>query len=489
MSFIKKASLGLAAIIALGAGALAEGTDLQTQLDEANARILELEEQVEKYRPYYEQQIVAEYGTDGIIWRDDAQAVYEQAAAMYAQYGIQVDSFASEIKQSILESLVQESVLHAKAAELGYGEPDEATLQTLTEEAAADFENYVTMYQGYFSTEGATDEENRAATIDYLAQNGVTQESILEDRLHNYQEEQLYDAITGDVAVTDEDVEAKYQEILAMDKEDFVDDYSYNACRADGEVIAWNPEGYRAVKQVLIQFGDEQSQQMDELKATLETLNDELAALDEAEAEAAAAEVAEDEADEAEDAAETADEEADAEAAEEEAELAEDAAEAALAEHRSRAEIQSDIGQVGAAIEALYAELMPRAQEVVDAFNAGTDFETLIAQYNDDPGMTTEPSASQGYAVSAESTYWDKSFTEAAMSIESVGQISEPARGDYGIYIVYYLSDITPGDVALDEIREGVEAAALEEKIQKTYDDQVSAWVQEASPVYHLENF
>ena len=287
-------------------------------------------------------------------------------------------------------------------------------------------------------------------------------------------------------------MEAKYQEILNANKEDFADDYAYNSARSSGETIAWNPEGYRAVKQVLIQFNDEQSSQMTDLQSTLDSLNEELAKLDEtektpAEAEEAAAEETEsaatEEAQPAEDAA--------VEGTQAPAEETEAAGEEAEPETqpRSREEIQADIGQIGTAIEALYSELMPKAQEVVDAFNGGTDIDTLIEKYNDDPGMTTEPTASQGYAVSAGSTYWDTNFTQAAMSIPEIGQISEPTRGDYGIYIIYYMSDITPGDVALEDIRSQVEASALEDKVQATYDDQVKAWVDAASAVYHAENF
>ena len=94
--------LALALMLALGVCALAEGDDLQAQLDEANAHIAELEAQVEKYRPFYERQIVAEYGEDGIVWLEDAQKQFDEASAMYAQYGIPVENYAAEIKQSIV---------------------------------------------------------------------------------------------------------------------------------------------------------------------------------------------------------------------------------------------------------------------------------------------------------------------------------------------------------------------------------------------------
>ena len=468
MNLKKWLCLALAALMALGTFALAEGDDLQAQLDAANARIAELEVQVEKYRPYYENQIVAEFGEDGIIWLEDAQAEFEEASAYYAQMGIPVDNFTAEIKQSIVESMVQQAVLDAKAAELGIGEADEQTVADLTEEAASDLENYIGYYTSYFAQEGATDEENRQATIDGLANAGITQDVLLEQRLSQYKDEQLHSYVTADVTVDDADVQAKYEAMVADDEESYAeDDYAYNNARNQGAIIAWNPEGYRAVKHVLVKFDDDQAAQYSELQDALKNLNDELTAMDQPE--------------------ET--EEEDTEAETEEAEAEPEEAGEAVEAPRTREEIQTDIGAVGASIEALYSELLPRTQEVIDAFNDGKDFDALIAEYNDDPGMKNEPTASQGYAVSAASTTWDSAFTEGAMSIAEVGQISGPVYGANGIHIIYYMSDITPGAVPFEAIEDVVRERALEEKISETYDSQVNAWVEEAGVTYHLDRF
>ena len=158
-------------------------------------------------------------------------------------------------------------------------------------------------------------------------------------------------------------------------------------------------------------------------------------------------------------------------------------------EPRSLDEIEADIASVTAEIEALHAELLPQAQQVIDEFNGGADFDSLIEKYNADPGMTNEPTASQGYAVAANSTTWDPAFTEGAMSIAEVGQISAPVYGMNGIHIIYYLADITPGAVPFEELAETAEANALEQKISDTYENQVNAWVEEANPVYHADRF
>ena len=453
MNMKQLTSLILALLLCLGAiSALAE-EDLQAQLDAANARIAELEAEVALYKPVYEKQVVAEYGEGGIIWREDAQKEYQDAADAYAQYGLSIDDYADDIKQDILNMLVQNAVLAEKTAELGLDALDDETRANLEAEAAETYETYIETYKSYFADEDTDDETAREQTIEAMAQYGLTQEALVEQTIESYIDEQLYNYVTEDVVVTDEDVQAAYEEMVTESEESFTDDdYSYNSARKSGETIAWNPEGYRAVKHVLIKFDDDQAAKYNELQSTLTSLQAEKAALDAP----------------AEDAAE---------------------GEEAGAEPRSAEAIEADIAAVTAEIEALHAELLPRAQEVIDAFEAGTDFDTLIEQYNADPGMKNEPTATNGYAVSATSSVYDPAFTEGAMSIEAVGQISGPVYGANGIHIIYYLNDITPGPVPFEEIAEEAEQEALSNKTSDTYDAQVAAWVEEAHPVYHLDRF
>ena len=264
---------------------------------------------------------------------------------------------------------------------------------------------------------------------------------MLESMIASYVDEQLYNHVVEGVAVTEEDVKAAYDALVAEQQASYTSDSTYNSARNNGETIVWNPEGYRAVKHVLVKFDDEQTTRYNELTATLTTLEAELTAEPSEETEA-----------------------------------------------RAEEEITADIEAVQADIDALYAELMPVAQEVIDKFNAGTPFAELIAVYNEDPGMTNEPTATNGYAVHADSIVWDPAFTAGAMSIEAVGGISEPVFGMYGIHIISYDADIPAGAVDFETVRDVLQADALETKLSETYNAAVGAWVEEAAPVYHLEN-
>lgn len=477
MKMKKVLCLALALLMAFSAMALAEtGDDLQAQLDAANARVAELEAQVALYKPYYDKQVVAEFGKDGIIWLDDAMKEYEAAASAYAQYGLSIDDYAAGIKEDILKSLVKDAVIDAKAAELGLSQLDDETVAKLQAEAAETFENYVDSYRSYFAAEDATDEEARAQTLAALESYGLTQDALAQQTIEGYVDEQLYNLVTADVTVSDEDVQAKYDAMVAEAQESYSDDRNYNNARNNGDTIVWNPEGYRAVKHVLIKFDDNQAKQYSELHSTLDSLNAELEALDAPAETEAPAEESE---------APVEGEEAPAEDAEATPEVTPEP----TPEPRSREEIQSDIGNIATEIEALYSQLLPQAQQVIDEFNGGADFDSLIEKYNADPGMQNEPTATNGYAVSANSTTWDPAFTEGAMGIDAVGQISGPVYGQNGIHVIYYLSDITPGPVALEDIADAVKEAALQDKTSETYDSQINAWVEEANPVYHVDRF
>ena len=456
----------MALTLALGSFCALAETDLQAELDAANQTIAELQAQVDTYYPYYAAQIVATYGEDGIVWLKDVEAEYAAMEAQYANYGISLANYGMEdtVKMDVINAAAQTGVLMAKAAELGLDQFDEETAAELEASAQEMMDGYVDYYLSYYYPDAEeVTEDMRFEAQNYWADNGLTYEVALDDLKRTAIMDAIYDYATKDVAVTDEDIQAAYETLVEDNKTSYANDSSYNMDRNSGAPIAWNPEGYRAVKHVLIMFDEEQTQKYSDLQSQLTSLEAEKEAVEnpvEPEATEAAADAAE------------------AEATPE-----------ATAEPRSVEAIDADIAACNAELDELYAQLQPEADEVIAAFNEGTSFDELIEKYNEDPGMQNEPTATIGYAVSANSTTWDPAFTEGAMAIANKGEISGAVRGANGLHIIYYMDDIPAGEVALDAIREGVEENALSTKIQTTYDDQVNAWMEEANVQYFYENF
>lgn len=451
---IKKILCLVLALVLCGAAALAE-----PDLESANARIAELEAEVEKYKPYYDAQVIAEY-TGGVIFRDAVMEEYELTASMYSQYGIDLVQYGydAQIKQQIVQSLVRDAVTLQKAAEMGLDQLDEETQATLASEAEKNFETYIESVSSSMLENGYAEDTVRDSAISYLNENGYSQEQLLKELTDSAVKDRLRESVTSEVTVTEDDVKAAYDQKVADDETNYASDSAYTSARSSGAEILWNPEGYRAVKHVLIKFTDDQSTRYSELTKMISDLNAELEALDNPETTEAPAD-----------------------------ETAEATAEPETEAPRTREEIETDLAAAQADLDALYEELMPKAQEVVDKFNAGASFDELIDEYNEDPGMQNEPTKTEGYAVCAESTSWDTAFRDGAMSIESVGGISEPVRGSYGVHIIYYMSDVPAGAVAYEDVHDQVEADALNDAKDAAYETAVNLWLDEAAVTYHYD--
>lgn len=445
----------IALVLSLGCMIALAEEDLQAQLDAANAKIAELQAQVDAYYPYYAAQILATYGEDGVIWLEDIKAEYEAVAAQYAGYGLDLAAYGMEdtVKMDLINSAVEDAVILAKAEELGLMDYSEEALAEFEASAAAMAEQYTQSYLSYFYPDAEEVTEEMQAEADaYWAANGMSQEDLVKTLKNDAAFNAIYNHVTADVAITDEDVEAAYQTLIEENKANYTDDRTYNSDRTAGVAIAWNPENYRAVKHVLIMFSDEQAQRYSELQSQLSSLNAEKAALENPVE--------------------------DAEAAEE------------TAEPRTVEEINSDIAACATEVEALYSQLLPTAEEVIAKFNDGAAFEDLITEYNADPGMQSGISAEIGYAVTeTTSSYWEQAFTDGAMAIANKGEISAPVYGSNGIHIIWYMDDVPAGEVALDEIRADIETDALDTKIQTTYADQIEAWMEEMNVQFFYENY
>ncbi|MBR3928062.1 MAG: peptidylprolyl isomerase [Clostridia bacterium] len=114
------------------------------------------------------------------------------------------------------------------------------------------------------------------------------------------------------------------------------------------------------------------------------------------------------------------------------------------------------------AIEAAKAAVIESCQEKLDEIYGkienGESFDSLIAEYNTDPGMSGD-NLKNGYAVHKDTVVFMQEFTDGAFSekMQAVGDVSDPVVTSYGVHILYYLRDIPGGVVEYtDEIKAAV---------------------------------
>jgi len=114
------------------------------------------------------------------------------------------------------------------------------------------------------------------------------------------------------------------------------------------------------------------------------------------------------------------------------------------------------------------------AQEVMDKINTGDDFEVLIAEYNEDQGMESNP---EGYIIGADfEGVYDEAFQKAAAELKKEGDVSGLVEGSYGIHIIKRYGDVSTEPVALDEVKEDIKNLILSELQNELYTAKVAEW-------------
>ena len=271
------------------------------------------------------------------------------------------------------------------------------------------------------------------------------------------------EAVKADSPVlTEEELEAALIEQAMEDEKTYTaDTSSFEMNMVEGDVlITWMPEGYRTVKHILLV---PEAEVLDEYIATrneISTANTDLASLN---TERLSAKNGEGE--------------------------------------RSLEEIEADIEAKQAELDELNAKLeeneaacianvQTRVDEIYARLEAGEDFDDLMAEYGEDPGMQMDPAKTTGYYVSGASETWDYSFRNGAMALENIGDYStEPVVSASGVHIIYYESDVTAGIVPLDDIRDEFTVMAQDEADAIYFNELCAEWVAELNPQYNIDNF
>lgn len=104
------------------------------------------------------------------------------------------------------------------------------------------------------------------------------------------------------------------------------------------------------------------------------------------------------------------------------------------------------------------AVIKAKADEVLKKAQDGEDFDKLIEEYGEDPGMKANVVKDEGYIVGKDTGYMAE-FEEGALSMENVGDITMVAT-DYGYHVMQLVKVYEEGPVEMnDETRASLEAA------------------------------
>lgn len=192
----------------------------------------------------------------GSISYEEAYAEYAATLQTYSDFGWGEEAVDhEELAQEVLENMVEQKVLRIKAEELGLTTVPEAQLETLQAAAHSTYEELISYYIDFLTTNDMTDEEARTATEAYLADEGQSEADILDSLTKDWWYSALYDAICSDVVI-DETHILNYAETLATTQAlQFAEDPSYfDYMYMNDELIAYYPENMRYIKHILIGF-------------------------------------------------------------------------------------------------------------------------------------------------------------------------------------------------------------------------------------------
>ena len=387
--------------------------------------------------------------------RENDERLQEYLSSLLEQVDTSNGDMERVARMYAMSYMMQEIMLREKASANGPVD-EEALTKTAKEEWAGIVEQFM---EGLYGITAESSEEDktaaRADALNYLETNyGYTEDSYVQEVVEGQPLNDAYAALLEelkasrtDLAASDEDIQKLYDETVAEEMESIGNEASTYEFYQNyyGYQFHYVPEGYRGIIHILLKVDEELLNNWQDLAARYEeslTATEETESTGSAEATEATAETPEPVT----------------------AEMVEAARQAILDSQKTA------IDQIKAKLE------------------AGTSFEDLIAEYGTDPGMQDENNLKNGYSVHPDSITYDTDFTQAAATLEKVGDVSEPVVSQFGIHILKYLRDVPAGALEMSsEEKEDLRAEIEEERLQLAFSEYFDSWVASADVVWTAE--
>lgn len=218
----------------------------------------------------YDPDAIAAEFDGGVVTVGEAAEEYQLIASYYEMLGMNISEYAESTKQELINGLVEEKLLEIKAKEFGVYELSDERRAELEEQVRAEYEDNLRYYMAFRYEEGKSEDEVRSETEAYLKENGLSYEEMLSSAEQEAWRDSLYDYVTDEMTLSDEQLRQFYDEQLTS--MELAYSASYDEYEADcdaGRTVVWNPEGVRQVQAILIDFDAEQAEQYSNLQSEL----------------------------------------------------------------------------------------------------------------------------------------------------------------------------------------------------------------------------
>lgn len=373
------------------------------------------------------------------VTRAEYEACLAQLQNAYSSYGYDVtdETIAAVLQQFAMETAVEYELLDAVILENGLQLTDEEladTAQAAREDWQYQIDEIIAEYESYGMVDPA-DEASYAAVLlqilSTLESVGYTEESYIAEAQKYAAYDKAYEWIVSDVTVTEDEVRARYDELVDADRIAYANDVTaYESLLEYNEMylmlgmtdyyveLYYTPEGYRNVIHILLE--------------------------------------------------------------------ADEAALAAYTAAQENPEATAD--EIEAARLAVLASVQPTIDEINQKLAEGVSFAELIPLYTADPGMADAASIAAGYEVHAQSTKWVIPFRDAAFTVENPGDVTAPVVTDFGVHILQYVADIPGGAKPYtDDVRALLTEELLLSRQSTRYTEVMQGMLTEAEIVYAAE--
>ncbi len=150
---------------------------------------------------------------------------------------------------------------------------------------------------------------------------------------------------------------------------------------------------------------------------------------------------------------------------------------AAINEVKNNADLSDDeiATQTKTLLNAALKKIKSKADTVLSKAKGGEDFNALITEYNEDPGMESMLNLG-GYLIYEGTTNWIDEFVAAALALKKEGDISGLVSTDYGYHIIRAEKIYEAGyEVPLKDAKTLIEPAVTDNLKQEVWDAAVSS--------------